>query len=181
MLQVKELSADYTNLITQADYQQFMRDDDTTQANVIAIMVESAIRQAEAICNASFGTKTYTMYRDTIKGGKKIYLPFAPVRSINEVAKVDPKTGAETVITTGFATFGLDRKYMVFNVDGIYKVTYATGYATPASADPRVKEAILQILSENWERRDQILVGTIRTIVPQHAAIKLGPFRNNIL
>lgn len=181
MLQVKELSADYTNLITQDDYQQFMRDDDTTQSNVIAIMVESAIRQAEAICNASFGTKTYAVYKDGVKGGEKLYLPFAPVRSITEVAKVNQNTGAETVITTGFATFGMDRKWMVFDADGIYKITYATGYATPANVDKRVKEAILQILSENWERRDQILVGTIRTIVPQNAAIKLGPFRNNIL
>ncbi len=179
-LEVQEIAADYTDLITADQYQEYLRYDGTDQSNILPVMLESAIRTAEMYCNASFGDKTYTVFKDNIESGKKFRLPFPSIREVTEVVSVD-SDGTETVITTGFATLGLDKKYMIFDTSGMYMITYTAGNETPSNTPSQVKEAICQILSENWERRDDIVTGTIVAVVGRNSAVKLAPYRVNIL
>ena len=179
-VQVQEVSADYTDMISEAEYQEFLRYDGSDQDNVLPIMLESAIRQAEQYCNASFGNKEYIALFDNAEGGRRYYLPFGKIRAVNTVYSIDSDNVA-TEITTGFTVYGLDRKYIVFISAGMYRVEYTAGNATPSDVDKAVKAAILQILSESWERRDEVLVGESLAMIPRPAATKLSPYRLNIL
>jgi len=179
-VQVEEVSADYTNFLSDAQIEQYLRFDGADQSAVLPLLTESAIRQAEAYCNATFGNKTIIALFSDACYGKTYYLPFAPIRSISEVASVDVD-GVETVITTGFKTGGLTRKFIEFDSDGVYKITYTAGVADPSTQNSAVKEAVLTILSENFENRTEVLAGESITDMPRNSKVKLAPFRNNIL
>jgi uncharacterized phiE125 gp8 family phage protein len=184
-LQVEEITADYTNMIVEADYQEYIRYDGTDQAALMPILIESAIRQAEAYCNATFGLKTYEALFSNVISGCNIYLPFAPILSVESVSVVDLE-GAETllVLNTGYYIQGLSRKYLILTGITSYSsilVKYTSGIATPANVNKTVKEGILTILSENFENREDGIIGEGVSKLPRNSKVKLAPFRNIVL
>ncbi len=185
-LQVQELTADYTGMITEADYQQFLRYDGTDQATILPLMVESAIRQAESYCQASFGLKTYKMQKSDYNIGCDVYLPFAPILSVTGVNIISQDgTSTPLVLGTDYRVGGLNRKYISIlsnsvGVNSILEVEYSSGTATPANVNSQIKEGILTILSENFENRMEGLDGGSISKMPRNSIVKLAPFRNKI-
>ena len=150
-LQVQELTANYTGMITEADYQEYLRYDGTDQATVLPLMVESAIRQAESYCGASFGLKTYKIQKTDYNIACDIYLPFAPILSVSGVNVIsEDGTTTALVLGTDYRVGGLNRKYitLLFNsglvsLNSILEVEYAAGTASPPNINPQIKEGIL--------------------------------------
>ena len=185
-LQVQEVTADYTGMINEADYQEYLRYDGTDQATILPLMVESAIRQAERYCTASFGLKTYKMQKTDYNISCDIYLPFAPILSVTS-ASIIAQDGSSTalVVGTDYIVGGLNRKYIsllsgLVSLNSILEVEYSAGTATPANVNPQVKEGILTILSENFESRMEGLEGSSIAKMPRSSVVKLAPFRNNV-
>ena len=79
MIQIQEQSADYTNLITDALFQEWLRFDGSDQNEVKTMLIESAIRMAEQYCNATFGNKTYKALYSNVCHGKKYFPPFGKI------------------------------------------------------------------------------------------------------
>jgi len=157
-MRVIEVTADYTNLIASTDYQEFLRYDGSDQSNIVPGLVESAIRQAEAYCNATFGDKTYEVYFDDVCAGKWYRLPYGPIQSVDAVSEltaVDGDVPTASAITTGF-NISPTKDEIKFHLTGDYKVEYTAGIATPANVNEQVKEAILKILSENFDDRESV-------------------------
>lgn len=191
-LQVQENTADYTGMITAQEYEQYIRFDGTDQDLVMPILVESSIRAAEDYCNATFGLKTFTALFDNVLSGCNLYLPFAPIISVESVKRVS-EDGIETslVLGTDYYVKGLTRKYLVIISTGTitngaytlpsYKIDYTAGNATPANVNVKVKDAILGIMEESFENRGQSIVGESVNIIPQNSKVKLGPYRNSVL
>tara|TARA_R110002020_G_scaffold231553_2_gene442746 strand:+ start:7198 stop:7761 length:564 start_codon:yes stop_codon:yes gene_type:complete len=184
-LQVEELTADYTGMINEADYQEYIRYDGTDQSTILPIMVESAIRQAESYCNASFGLKTYKLQKTDYNIACDIYLPFAPILSVSGVNVIseDGNTTA-LVLGTDYRVGGLNRKYIsllsgLVSLNSIVEVEYTAGTAIPANINPQIKEGILTILSENFENRMEGLEGSVSKML-RNSKVKLAPFRNNV-
>jgi len=184
-LQVQEVSADYTGMISEADYQEFLRYDGTDQAAILPTLVEGAIRVAEDYCNATFGLKTFVMQKQTFERNCNIYLPFAPIISVQSV-KLIAQDGTETVLADGegYVLGGLDRKYIVlltstYNETSILQVEYTAGTQNPANVNAKVKTAILAILSEIFENRMQGIDAPYNKL-PLNSKALLGPYRNNI-
>lgn len=180
MVQVQELTADYTGILSDNQIEQFLRYDGTDQSDILPLLIESASRQAEDYCNATFGNKTFSALFSEASCDKGYYLPFSPIREVTEVTLI-ASDGSESVITSGFNVFGLTQKWIEFSSDGMYKVTYSAGTATPANQKATIKEAILTILSENFENRTEVLIGASVTPLPRNSKILLAPFRNNIM
>ena len=165
-IQTEELTADYTGMITEADYQEYLRFDGTDQATVMPMLVESAIRQAEAYCNASFGNKSYEYQRQVYTSGCNYYLPYAPIRTVTAV-KVIATDGTTTTLTNGidYVIGGLKRKYINLlqtgagSLNSVLSVEYSSGNVDPSDVNLQVKEGILTILSENFENRMEGLEG----------------------
>jgi uncharacterized phiE125 gp8 family phage protein len=185
-LQVQELTADYTGIITTADYQEYIRYDGTDQAAIMPTLIESAIRQAEAYCNASFGLKTYIIQKQDYNIACDIYLPYAPILSVTGV-KIIAQDGTETALDEGldYVLGGLNRKYIsllggFIGLNSVLQVEYSAGTATPANINTQIKEGILTILSENFENRMEGLEGGAVGKMPRNSKVKLAPFRNNI-
>jgi hypothetical protein len=182
-IQVTESAADYTGLIAEADYQEFIRYNGTDQSTIMPQLVESAIRQAEAYCNTTFGNKTFVVYFENAESGCVYSLPHGPIQDVTEVAKLTKSDGAvpdEDAITTGFY-LGPNKDSISFNIFGSYKVTYTAGIATPANVNKQVKEAILHILSENFDNRDEVVLGESVAKLPRNSKVLLAPFRKRIL
>lgn len=185
-LQVQELTADYAGMITEADYQEYLRYDGTDQATILPTMVESAIRQAEAYCNASFGLKTYKIQKQDYNISCDIYLPYAPILAVSSVSIISiDGTVTALVDGTDYILGGLNRKYIslisgLFNVNSILEVEYSAGTAIPANINGQIKEGILTILSENFENRMNASEGGNIGKMPLNSKVKLEPFRNNI-
>lgn len=185
-LQVQEITANYTGMITEADYQEYLRYDGTDQATVLPLMVESAIRQAESYCGASFGLKTYKIQKTDFNIACDIYLPFAPILSVSSVSIIS-QDGTVTPLVLGadYRVGGLDRKYITLlsnsvDINSVLEVEYSAGTASPPNVNPQVKEGILTILSENFENRMEGLDGGNISKMPRNSVVKLAPFRNKI-
>lgn len=179
-IQVDELTADYTGLISDAEREEYQRYNGTDQVNILPVLIESAIRQAEGYCNASFGNKTFDCLIEAI-GGRMYPLPFAPILAVSAVVRVDAD-GTETAITlnSGYTVLGLSRKYLIFSGTGMYKVSYSAGNAIPANVNPQVKNGILTILSECFENREDATSDPV-VALSRNSRVKLAPFRNKIL
>lgn len=189
-IQVEELTADYTGMILEADYQEYIRFDGTDQNTIMPMLIESAIRQAEAYCNASFGAKTYEYQRQVFTSGCAYYLPYAPIRTVSDV-KIIAANGTTTALSEGvdYIIGGLKRKYItllnvsVSSINSVLSVEYSSGNADPANVNLQVKEGILKILSENFENRMEGIeggrIGISKT--PRNSKVILAPFRNIIL
>lgn len=182
-LKVNEKSADYTGMISGEDYQEYIRYDGDDQSTILPLLIETSIRAAESYCNASFGTKTYEVYFNDVVGGCGYELPFGNIRSVTEVAEltdVDGDVPSETVITSGFK-LSADSEYIIFNSPGSYKVSYSSGLADPSTINKHIKHGILLILSENFENREEVVLGQSVAKLPRNSKVILAPFRNKIL
>ena len=190
-LEVVENSADYTGMITEAEYQEYLRFDGSDQSEVINTFIESAIREAEAYCNASFGNKSFTVHYNQVTTGKALYLPFAPILNVTSVKRIKSDgTETELVLNSDYYLQGLKRKYITIvsqtestntYTTPSYLVSYSAGNITPSNTNAKIKEAILQIMSDNFENRDDIMVGSSVVKLGRTSMSKLAPYRNNVL
>ena len=184
-LQVEEQTADYTGMITEIDYQEYIRFDGTDQDAILPMLVESSIRQAEAYCNSTFGLKTFKALFEVDECKHTLNLPFAPILSVESVYYVDLE-GVESLLTlnTDYYIRGLGRKYLILNTaryGGSILVNYTAGNATPANVNPQVKKGILTILSEAFEVRGNSIIAASVSIVSQNSKVELSHFRNNVI
>ena len=184
-VQVEEQTADYTGMITETDYQEYLRFDGTDQDAILPTLVNSAIRQAEAYCNATFGLKTYEALFEMDDCKHTLYLPFAPILSVESAAYV-ALDGTETNLTlnTDYYIRGLSKKYLIINkpyYSGSILVKYTAGNAVPANVNPLVKREMLKILDESFEIRGNSIIAASVALVPQSSKVGLALFRNNVL
>ena len=191
MVQVEELTYDYTALISDDLFQEWLRYDGTDQATVKPVLLEAAIRSAEDYCNAAFGTKTFAAQFDNVCVGKKYFLPYGNIVSVDAAVRVDGY-GNEVALTlnTDYFVNGLKDKFIRIPTERYstggndfiaYKFTYTSGYADPADVNASIKQAILQIAAENFENREDSVLGESVSVFPDSSRIKLNPFRKRVL
>jgi uncharacterized phiE125 gp8 family phage protein len=191
-LQISETSADYTGLISDTVFQEWLRFDGSDQDNIKTIIIEGAIREAEAFCQRTFGDKTLVVLYDCIERYKKYYLPLAPVRSVSEVLKIDAD-GTETTLVNGTDYYiqGITGKWITFvkknyttsgsTVPPTYKITYTAGNADPSTVPNDIKRLILHDVAEHFENREENIIDGSATILQNNSKKLLQKYRTRVL
>lgn len=179
-VQIEVLTEDYTGIISEAEYQEYLRFDGTDQDNVLPLMVTSAINMAEHHCNATIGNKTFKYQNDKVCQGLKYWLPYPKVNAITSVTLNGNALTEDTHYTVG----GLKNKYIIFNTGGeingreLFEVEYSAGYTNALDVPKGIKEAVLGILSENFENRQDGVMGSNVSIMPRNSIVMLAPYKN---
>ena len=191
-VQISETSADYTGLISDSVFEEWLRFDGSDQDNIKTIIIEGAIREAEAFCQRTFGDKTLVVLYDNIERGKRYYLPLSPVRTVSEVLRIDGD-GTETELTEGtdFYIQGITAKWITFvkqnytlSVNGVlptYKITYTAGNADPSDVPNDIKRLILHDVAEHFENREDNIVDGSVTVLSNNSKKLLKKYRTRVL
>lgn len=166
-------------------------DDDAYIGNLIS----AARGRAEKFTGLSIVTQTRTFVCDGFPYGDEfIALPGSPVQSVTSVVYVD---GNGTNQTWDSSNYTVDTTavpggiYLAYGkswpttrtVRHAVTITYVAGYGqssdSPLSLNvpQEIKQAILLMIAELYERREMAITGTIITEVPLSASWLLMPFR----
>lgn len=159
-------------------------DSDTTDDNLISLLITAAREQAEMYTRRAFIAQTWELQEDCFEGGE-ILLEKTPVQSVTSIKYYDTN-GVEQTLST--SVYGLNQadepnevylKYgMVWPVvrgeENDVKIRFVAGYSTvPAS----VKAAMLLIIGHLYENREDVVVGRQVNDLPKGSKYLLDPFR----
>lgn len=162
-------------------------DHDTLLGNLI----KASREWCEGYCDATFAPKTLIVRWDELPSDQKLYLPQGPIDSVTSVKTVDQE-GTETTLTlnTDYYVRGKGDIYIAVQSvwssivgEGLeYEVEYVAGYGgTNTEACPYiVKQAIEKLVAENYKNRENTVVGTIISKVPNDVREMLSKYRRTI-
>jgi uncharacterized phiE125 gp8 family phage protein len=170
-------------------------DSEEEQPRVASILIPAATQFAESETDRQLITATWTLYLDAFPCyGHKIELPKPPLKTVTSVKYYDTAGVLQTWAAAGnysvqapagpFADCG----YILPAYAVVYPVTqsradaveieFTSGYGdTFASVPPLIRAAMLLIVGEQFERREESIAGTIISRVPMAAHNLLWPFR----
>ncbi len=149
-------------------------DDDTmisTMINVARILVERWTGRVLI-------SQTWEYYLNHFPALDFIELPLPPLVSVTSIKYTDQE-GTETTIDSG--TYTVDNIAYIGSVNlnigeswpsaalartNPIKITYVAGYADAAAVPGHFKQAILYMVSQQYENREPILIGTIQSEMP---------------
>jgi uncharacterized phiE125 gp8 family phage protein len=170
-------------------------DSDEEQPRVASILIPAATQFAESETGRQLITATWTLYLDKFPcSGQRIELPKPPLKTVTSVKYYDTAGVLQTWAAAGnygvqalagpFADCGyISPAYAVIypttqsRADAV-EIEFTSGYGdTFASVPPMIRAAMLLIVGEQFERREESITGTIISRVPMAAHNLLWPFR----
>jgi uncharacterized phiE125 gp8 family phage protein len=174
-------------LVTTAEAKRHCRIDsneDDAYLDSLVSVAQGYIEGPNGWLGRSFGEQVWTLTLDAFPAGS-IYLPLPPLQSVDvlEYTKTDGTTGTITdfrefgvgsVVGAGFVLPAYDAAWPdTRDEPEAVRITFTAGYA---SAPPQVKHAILLLVGEWYENRED--AGAIRlTEIPTAASSLLMPLR----
>lgn len=168
-------------------------DSETERARVESILVPAATAMAEEMTGRQILTATWTLKLDAFPALEApIELPKAPLQSVTHVKYFDTAGVLQTLSSALYTVEAPDGAFadpgrIVLDYGEVYPGTYGqvravevefvAGYGEAAAVPPLIKAALLLIVGELFERREDAISGTIITQVPLAARSLLWPFR----
>lgn len=133
----------------------------TAEDDLLDIYIQAAIEAAENYINGAIQAKSMVLKLDTMP--TKLVIPTHPVRSITSITYYDLENNAQTLATAEYylknpgtkeATIIFDETYNTYDRNDAVTVTLAIGYANEAAVPTAVKQGLLLMVSDMYERRE---------------------------
>ena len=172
------------------DHLRLEQDDLTADAELWA-KIQAATSVAENEAARRFVTQTISWSTDDFPAGDYITLPGGQLRSITSLTYTDSAGTATAWARTNYfasTTHEPGRLHLAYGIqwpsvtlkpaDGIV-VQYVVGYGTAADMPPAIRAAILLILGDLWENREDQVIGQgfVNFSLPRGAVALLAPYR----
>lgn len=159
---------------------------------LIGNLIKAARQEAENYTNRALASQTFELVLDNFPAGK-IVLPMPPVEKIDWV-KYKDCDGIETTINSAdYILYNSEPAIIVsgygigwpsFNPYpvGAVAIRFVAGYKTAGSSasliipEP-IKQAMLLIIGDRYENRENIIVGQTASEIPNSAKFLLYPYR----
>jgi uncharacterized phiE125 gp8 family phage protein len=169
--------------------------EDTERARIESILIPAAMALAESETDRQIITATWTLYMDDFPAsGTIIELPKPPLQSVTHVKYYDTagvqQTWTESGNYTVVAPSGpyAEKGYIAPEYGITYpstqaiknavEVQFLAGYGDSyKNVPPLIRAAMLLIVGEQFERRENAIAGTIISQIPLSAQRLLWPFR----
>ena len=160
--------------VTAEEAKEYLRVDtgDTSQDNVITILIAAARRKVEQHIRQALISQTWTWDIDSDDAQNPIWLPRPPVQSITSLTTYD-SDGNATV--TGSSSYELvEGLKLVARADGweinrkerAATIVYVTGAYTDSTDTPAdIRLAVLKIIATMYEVREDVMQGSIAPVV----------------
>lgn len=165
----------------------YVGEDDTTQDSKIERDLRAARHQVEDYLRAGLVTQTWVYAQDRFTD--EILLPMAaPLASVTSVQYYDTSGVLQTLSASvytvdtrsepGRIVLAPDQQWPQVQAGRTLAVvvTYVVGRAV-ANVDPRAQDAILLLVADRYEHREQTVVGSITSAVPTGVEALLAPMR----
>lgn len=148
-----------------------LRVDHDEEDALITGLIMAATEDAEAFQGRSFTTRTLRLHMDRFPTGNgAIYLPYAPVQSVEEVAYTDAGGAKNVMNATQYTVDAVRSPARIAPAAGhswpnttllaisAVSVTYKAGYGDgPADIPATVKQAILLTVGHLYENREAVV------------------------
>lgn len=159
----------------------------------LASLIAASRQWIEQYLGRQLITATWTMTLDGFPADDVIELPRPPLISISSLKYYDADRALQTVAPADYYTHayagpegGMGRLERaegaswpsVFGGEGAVQIAFSAGYGAAGSAVPlQIRQAILLHAAELYERREQVVVGTISSPVAITVERLLWPLR----
>lgn len=185
-------ATEYPVTLAEAKLHLRVSDSYTEEDSLIAKLIASATHQAETFAARSFVTKTWDLrldLGDTPCGSMSVLvMPAPPLQSVTSITYVDTSGVSQT---WGSGNYVVDSKSEPGRVMPAYgqswpatrdhinvmTVRFVAGYGGAQQVPQPIKQAILLIVGELYERRENAIAGVPINTVPMSAEALLWPFR----
>ncbi len=163
-------------------------DSDTTDDNLITALIVAAREQAEKYTGRALVEQVWEYYIDEFEDDE-IELLHPPLMSITSITYIDPDNVTQTLSTSIYDADlhsepgQIYLKYgkswpSVLDIENSIKITYKAGYgATAASVPASIKAAILLLIGDLYENRQETIVGASVAKLPNGIQYLLDPYR----
>lgn len=168
------ITAVTTEPLTSTEVKLHLRVDDTTEDNLITILITAAREYCENYTGRALATQTVEAYFDTFGSDDYLELPRPPLQSVTSVIYKD-SAGTETTMTVN-TDYIVDSNsnvgrivlpygetwpsFTAYPVNPI-KITYVCGYYTSNSIPKSIKQAMLLLIGHWYANRETVLIGAI--------------------
>ena len=177
-----------TTAITLADFRLYAKANNiSAEDGMITDQIKAAVKFVENYIQQSINANTIDLFVwevqdfDLSNDGLRIELPFTPITAITSVKAYD-NAGTETTLTLDSDWYKLQPSEIVrvedFSYD-TYKFTYTAGM-NATELDDNIKEAILKIAAELYDKRATSVIGTITAEMKMSVYKMLNPYRKHL-
>ncbi|MCL5072627.1 MAG: head-tail connector protein [Actinobacteria bacterium] len=191
-MNLKLITAATTEPVSLVEAKEHLRVIATDEDTLIGNLVKAARQEAENYTNKALAPQTFELILDKFPAGK-IVLPMPPVERIDWV-KYKDCDGIETTINhADYILYNSESAIIVCDYGvswpsfnpypvGAVSIRFIAGYKTTGSnasliiPEP-IKQAILLIIGDRYENRENIIVGQTVTEIPNSAKFLLYPYR----
>lgn len=135
---------------------------DTSQDNVITLLISAAREAVEEYLNRALITQTLTWVMEARDTRAPIWLPRIKAQSITSITTHDGKVGAsDTVVSTadyelveGSKIIRRGDGWTAGQAEAATTIVYVAGYGTNATDVPApIRQALLRMIAANYEKR----------------------------
>lgn len=169
-------------------------DSEAERARIESVLIPAAEQYVEAQTNRQLVTATWTYYLDDFPcSGEPIELPKPPLQSVTTVKYRDTAGVLQTwaasnySIETQAGPYALPGRIVpnwgvlypsVYGQPNDVAIEFIAGYgATYAAVPPLLKAALLLLVAEQFEQREESISGTSINRIPLGVSALLWPFR----
>lgn len=175
-----------------AEAQAHLRIDTNDEQDHIEALIVAARMHVEEFTDRQLITATRTLKLDTFPSSScPIELPKPPLASISSVAYLDADGASQTLsASTDYQSDLLSHPGRLLPQPGVLwpeteferlnavTIVYTAGYGAAGSSVPRpLRLAMLLLIGQWYENRENIVVGTTATELPMAAKALCGPYR----
>lgn len=147
----------------------------------LARLVKAARQRAEAMTGRQICTATWDLFLDSFDYDEQcFYLPKPPLQSVTSITYVDTNGATQTWSSANYTVsvsrepgrvslaYGVAYPSIRFQSDAV-RVRYVAGYGVAAAVPDALKEAILLMVGHWFDHREDVIVGTITSEMPNAA------------
>lgn len=153
----------------------------------IEMMIQAAREDAEAFLRGSIMPQGWTGYLDRFPTEDEIALPFPPLAGVTSITYVDGDGVTQTLSADIYAVdLPGKRVYLKYGQSwpstrcqrNAVTIVFTAGHADAASVPARIKQAMLLMIGEMYEHREESVVGTVVGRMSLTAERLLWPLRD---
>jgi uncharacterized phiE125 gp8 family phage protein len=183
-----------TEPVTLAEAKTHLRVVDTAEDDYITALIGVARQHAEMLTGRQFITGTFTLTLDRFPGYfGDITLPRPSLIGVSSITYIDLDGATQTVSP---ALYQVDAQSQPGRLRPAYAqswptakeqmncvtITFTAGFGAAASNVPKaIKQAVLLLVSQWFENREPLVIGTIVAQVPMTVDALLGPYRSGMV
>lgn len=173
-MKYKITTAITTEPLTATEVKLHLRVDDTTEDNLITMLIKAAREYCEKYTGRALATQTMVAYLDSFGNENYIELPTPPLQSVTSVIYKNSDSVETTMTANTDYIVDVDSNvgrivlpyggswptFTAYSVNPI-KITYVTGYYASNLIPSSIKQAMLLLIGHWYANRETVNVGSI--------------------